>query len=154
MPVEAPWHETLTRAYLFATPHPWVGLRFNYIRERFDRVAGLGAGFEELETQRLPLGVGFFHPSGFSASVTATYWNQEGQFEAFFGDPANIRAGSSDFWLVDLAMNYRLPKRYGFLSVGATNLFDEQFQYFELEIGNVTIQPTRTVFVKFTLAVP
>ena len=154
MPVEAPWHETLARVYAFATPHDWVGVRVNYIRERFERVAGLGLGFAELETWRLPLGVGFFHPSGLSVSVTGTYWNQKGQFEAFFGPPNNIREGTSDFWLVDLAVNYRLPKRYGFLSVGATNLFDEQFQYFEVELGNITIQPTRTVFVKFTLAVP
>jgi tetratricopeptide (TPR) repeat protein len=153
-PVEASWQEFLARAYLFATPHRWVGLSAQYIRERFERVAGLGLGFAELETQRVPLGIRFFHPSGFSVSLTGTYWNQEGQFEDFFGDSTNLLPGSDDFFLVDAALNYRLPKRFGFLSIGATNLFNKEFQYFEPERGNIAIQPTRTVFARITLAVP
>ena len=155
MVVKPDWAESLTRVYLFAAPHPWLGLRAQYIRETFDREEGLGLGFKELDTQRVPLGLGFFHPSGLSASVTATYWNQEGQFEDFFGPPGSpLRAGSSEFWLVDAAISFRLPKRFGFLSVGATNLSNKDFDYFEVDIGNLTIQPKRTIYAKVTLAVP
>ena len=151
MSTREPWDETLTRVYLFATPHDWLGVKAQYIRERFDR-ENLGLGFRELETDRVPLGVGFFHPSGLSASVTATYWNQEGVFEDFF--TFELRPGQSDFWLVDAAFSYRLPKRYGFLSVGVANLFDEEFEYYQIDIDNATIIPKRTFFVRFTLAVP
>ena len=151
---KADWTERLTRAYLFAMPHRWVGLRAQYIREHFERPQGLGVGFPELQTDRVPLGVGFFHPSGVTATVTATYWNQEGQFESFFDPTAPATPGSSDFWLVDATFSYRLPKRFGFFSVGVTNLFDKDFEYFEVDPGNVTIQPTRTVFGKVTLAIP
>ena len=62
--------------------------------------------------------------------------------------------GSSEFWLVDATFSYRLPKRYGFLSVGVTNLFDEEFEYFEVDPANVTIQPARSIFARVTLAIP
>ena len=150
---QADWTERVTRAYLFATPHRFVGLRAQYIRERFERPQGLGVGFPELQTDRVPLGIGFFHPSGVTATVTATYWNQEGQFESFFDPTAPATPGSSAFWLVDATFSYRLPKRFGFLSIGVTNLFDKDFEYFEVDPGNVTIQPTRTVFGKVTLAI-
>ncbi len=151
---EVPWDESLLRAYFFATAHRWVGLNAQYILERFDRALGSGVGFKELETHRVPLGIRLFHPSGWSASLTGTYWNQEGQFEDFFGEHEDLQPGQSEFWLFDAAFSYRLPKRYGFLSAGVMNLFDKEFQYFEVDIDNTTIQPERTFFVRFTLAVP
>ena len=158
---EAPWNESLARAYLFATPHRWLGLRAQYIFERFERdeeceVGGarecLTAGFKNVKTQRVPLGIAFFHPSGLSASLTATYWDQEGRFEQL--EAIEFAAGHSKFWLFDAALNFRLPKRFGFVSVGATNLFDKDFAYYEVDFDNPTIQPKRAFFAKVTLAVP
>jgi hypothetical protein len=151
---QAGWDESLTRAYLFATPHPWFALRAQYVREDFERPEGFGVGFKDLQTDRVPLGIGFFHPSGVTATVTTTWWKQEGEFESFFDPTAPATPGSSEFWLVDATFSYRLPKRFGFVSVGVTNLFDEDFEYFEVDPGNVTIQPKRTVFAKVTLAIP
>ncbi len=151
---EAPSDESMARAYLFAAPHRFLSLRAQYIYERFKRDDLLTFGFRELETHRVPLGIGFFHPKGLSASVTATYWKQEGQFEDLNAFPPEFKADSSTFWLVDAAINYRLPKRYGFITVGATNLFDKNFQYFEVDIDNPTIQPKRAIFARVTLAVP
>jgi outer membrane receptor for ferric coprogen and ferric-rhodotorulic acid len=87
--------------------------------------------------------------------VTVTYWNQSGSLESSQG-PGITEAVpvESTFWLVDATLRYRLPKRFGFLSGGATNLFDKEFEYFEVDLRNVTIQPKRTIFAKVTLAVP
>jgi tetratricopeptide (TPR) repeat protein len=148
---DADWNEYLGRAYLFWTPHPWLALRAQYLFERFERPL---LGPTELDTQRVPLGIGFFHPSGLSASLTATYWKQDGTFTSFFDPTVPVRSGSDDFWTVDAAISYRLPKRYGFISVGATNLFDEKFNFFEVNRDNPTIQPTRAVFARITLAFP
>ena len=142
----------MARAYLFAGPHRWLAVRAQYIYERFEHDEFLTFGFKELKTHRLPLGVRFFHPSGIGASLTGTYWNQEGNFEQLL-DP-EFKAASTDFWLVDAAVSFRLPKRYGFITVGATNLFDKDFEYYEVNIDNPTIQPTRSFFAKVTLAVP
>jgi Flp pilus assembly protein TadD len=149
---EADWEEGLGRAYLFWTPHRWLALSGQYIFERFERSDRLLLGFKELDTHRVPLGISVFHPSGLGASVTATYWNQEGRFEDI--NTAELRAGRDDFWLFDTAISYRLPKRYGFITVGATNLFDKEFRYFEVDFDNPTIQPDRMVFARFTVALP
>ncbi|MGH9892362.1 MAG: TonB-dependent receptor domain-containing protein, partial [bacterium] len=138
------FNEYLGRAYLFWTPRRWLALRAQYIFERFKRDVET-VEFTKLDTQRVPLGIGFFHPSGLSASLTATYWNQDGTFTPFLDPSVPLRSGSDDFWTVDAAISYRLPKRYGLISVGAANLFDEEFNFFEVDFDNPTIQPTRTI---------
>jgi tetratricopeptide (TPR) repeat protein len=148
------WDEYLARGYLFWAPHNWLTLRAEYIFERLKRDDdSFPQGVIRSDTHRVPLGVSFFHPSGISTTVTATYYNQDGEFGGFFAtDP--IRKGSDQFWTVDAAVAYRLPYRYGFVSLGVTNLFDENFNYFDPDLNNASIQPTRTVFGRVTLAWP
>ncbi len=100
-----------------------------------------------VKTQRVPLGAKFFHPSGFGAGVTATYVNQDIAF-------IDATTGSSSFWVLDAALTYRLPKRYGFVSVGGTNLTDKHFNFWDLDVRNPTFQPSRMVFARVTLALP
>ena len=138
--------EYLSRIYLFWTPHPWLALRTEYMFEQY-RTEGLTGEPRKLNTHGVPLGINFFHPSGVSAFLTGTYYNQNIK-------SADTRTGRDDFFLVDLGINYRLPKRYGFITVGATNLFDTQFKYFERDQNNSRIQPNRTIFGKITLALP
>jgi len=105
-----------------------------------------------LDTHRVPLGLSFFHPSGLSAFLTATYSHQRGKFDQVTGAPS--RSGSDDFWTVDAGIRYRLPARYGFVTVGATNLFDKKFRFFETDLRNPSIQPDRVFFGRITLALP
>jgi tetratricopeptide (TPR) repeat protein len=155
-PVDPPidntnWDEYTGRAYLFWTPHDWLALRAEYLYEKLKRDDDAPEGVEEVKTHRVPLGVKFFHPTGLSASLTTTYFNQDGDFIRVDGVE---ESGDDDFWIVDAAVSYRLPKRYGFISVGVTNLFDEEFDYFDSDIVNPVIQPDRSIFGRITLAFP
>jgi Flp pilus assembly protein TadD len=141
--------EQLGRAYVFWTPHPWLALTAEYIIERF-KSPGVTSQPERVDTQRVPLGINFFHPSGFSAFLKATYVNQEVKL----AKSANSRSGNDDFFIVDAAINYRLPRRYGFITVGVTNLFDENFKFFDRDIKNPSLQPDQMIYGKITLAVP
>jgi outer membrane receptor protein involved in Fe transport len=144
------WREYLARPYLFWTPHDWVALSVQYQYERINRDASnVNLGLKEATTQRVPLGIRFFHPSGLGLALTSTYFHQTGDFTR---GGVCCESGRSDFWLVDAAINYRLPKRYGFFTVGATNLLDRKFNYKEIDFNNPTLQATRTVFAKLTLA--
>jgi hypothetical protein len=62
--------------------------------------------------------------------------------------------GKDDFWLLDGAISYRLPKRYGFLTVGAKNMLNKHFEYFDTDPANPRIQPERFFFARVTLALP
>jgi outer membrane receptor protein involved in Fe transport len=110
-----------------------------------------------VKTHRVPLGINFYHPSGFSAQLKATYIHQDGKFQPQFS-PWFIR-GEDQFCVVDAVINYRLPKRYGLISFGVKNLFNKSFKYqdTDVQMGAVnnalspTIQPKRFIFGKFTL---
>lgn len=146
------WNEYLARPYFFWTPHQWLALSAEYQYEEFKRSPDFGFGLDEAITQRVPLGLRFFHPSGLGFALQTTYFHQHGQFQQRGG--SCCQSGISDFWVVDAAINYRLPKRYGFVTLGATNLFDREFQFQETDFNNPTLQPTRTFFARLTLAFP
>jgi tetratricopeptide (TPR) repeat protein len=155
------WTEYNARAYLFATPHDWVsvGAEFQYEKLKIsgpDSTAGNllvnGLFFQDVETYRVPLGLRIFHPSGLSASLRYNWWYQTGDFQR--RGVGTVESGQDHFSTVDAGISYRLPKRYGLLTVGASNLFDQHFNYQSTDINNPIIQPSRFVFAQLTLALP
>ncbi len=152
----ADWHEKLGRAYLYWTPHAWVALKAEYQYEKLDRDIKFTVNAKEVKTQSVPLGVNFYHPSGLSAGLQATYYNQKGDFETLEVPPGVLTHGEDNFWLIDASISYRLPQRHGSISVGAKNLFDKDFQYFDTNVGssiqNPSIQPKRFLYARVTLA--
>jgi outer membrane receptor protein involved in Fe transport len=149
---EQPGNERLARAYLFVAPHPWLTFGAEYQYENFDLDPELFFSFSKVKTHRVPLSVRFFHPSGFSALLSTTYLKQEGEFR-----PANefdFVPGERSFWVVDGALRYRLPKRYGFLVAGVNNLTDERSTYEATDSRNLGIRPGRVVYARVVLALP
>ena len=146
--------EYLARGYLSWTPWEWLALRAEYFFERLVRDEATLI-VRDANTHRVPLGVAAFHRSGLGLSATATYHHQSGT--SFSSSSQSFRPGSDDFWVLDATLNWRLPKRYGLVSVGATNLLDEKFSFFEnsgSSIVNPKVQPARSFFARVTLAVP
>jgi Tfp pilus assembly protein PilF len=150
--VTVDWKEYMARGYLYWMPHEWLALSGEYQYEEFERDEAFVAGIKEVKTHRFPLGVNFFHPSGLGAVLKATYYDHEGVFERQ-NVPGIFEPGADDFWLIDASIGYRLPKRYGFISVGAKNLFDESFNYADTDPVNPAIQPERLFFVRLTLSI-
>lgn len=146
------WHEYQARGYTFWVPHDWIALRAEYIWDRQLRSDVFNDGSTKVDTTRIPLGFGIFHPSGFSLNFTGTFWTQIGNFTGINDD--RPRSGSDNFWTVDAFLSYRLPKRYGLLTVGGTNLANKNFNFHDTDPNNALIQPTRMVFAKLTLALP
>ncbi len=150
---KADWKEKMARAYLYWTPHAWFALNASYSYEKIEREDQFNIGVKNLKTQRMPLGAGFFHPSGLNAMLRATFVDQNGEFNRLDAPEGIFESGSDRFWLVDAAISYRLPQRYGFISVGANNLFDKQFQFYDTDIANPTIQPQRMFYARITLSI-
>ena len=148
------WKEYIGRAYLYWTPQNWVALRTGYQYERFKRDDAFTFNISEVKTHRVPIGINFIHPSGFSVGLKAEYFHQNGDFERLDAPRGEFESGNDAFWVVDAAINYRLPKRYGFITVGAANLFDKSFKYADTDLDNPAVTPDRTVFGKVTLAFP
>jgi tetratricopeptide (TPR) repeat protein len=141
--------EDLVRAYVYWTPHQWVALSVDYLYERFANDEVVAFFFRDVTTHRVPLGLRVFHPSGVSTFLRTTYVTQEGTFIRR-GAP-DFEPGHETFWVVDAAVSYRLPRRRGFVTVGATNLLDERFRFQETDFRNPTLQPARMGFARLTL---
>jgi hypothetical protein len=150
--------EYLGRSYLFWTPQSWLALNAEYQHENFKNSPEVAFDYMNLDTDRYSLGFKLFDQSGFSASFQASNYNQTGDFVPFGGNACCTIPGSSNFWILDTSVSYRLPKRYGIIKVGANNLLNEQFNYFDTNRGvnnrNPLIIPDRVIFGSITLAFP
>jgi tetratricopeptide (TPR) repeat protein len=152
------WDESLGRAYLYWTPHPWWAVRAEYLYEKYDHGDNL-LGPEkilDLENHRFRLGGRFFHPSGWFAGAAGTYVNQDGRFQDPTAppDPFNptVVQDSDRFWVFDLAAGFRFPKRLGILSFEVKNLFNEDFNFQDTDPLNPSITPERRVAMRLTLS--
>jgi hypothetical protein len=150
---EADWKVDVARAYVYWTPHPWLAVSPEYQFEHFKRPLEL-IGEEEistLNTHRLSLGISFFHPSGFSARLKPTYIDQDGDL-GFKGGFGQVAPGHDQFWVVDASIGYRLPKRWGLITLDVRNLFDEKFKFQDTDPANPQISPQRLISARITLA--
>jgi tetratricopeptide (TPR) repeat protein len=137
--------EHLGRAYLYWMPQAWLALSAEYQYEQFKQPRG---DVDKLRTHRLPLGLNFFHPSGFIGRLKATYVDQEGDF---FRSDVGFVPGDDRFWVVDSAVGYRLPKRWGLITIEARNLLDQRFRFQDTDPARPTIYPERLILARLTL---
>lgn len=105
-----------------------------------------------LETHRVPMGINLFHPSGLSAGIKATFIDQSGLFFSTLPNRPGARPGADQFWVIDTAVHYRLPRRLGSVTFGINNLFDEEFNFREIDPTTPTVQRDRVIFGRVTLA--
>lgn len=148
---DADWDESLTRAYIYWTPNALLALSAEYLFEEFQREDYFPGEeqISELKTHRLPLAINYFHPRGLSAKLKITYIDQKGVFGT---EPAEFRHGEDQFWLFDVALRYRLPNRLGFITAGVQNLFDNDFDFQDMDLANQTIFPERIIYGKVTFS--
>ncbi|BBL57969.1 FecR domain-containing protein [Methylomonas koyamae] len=128
-------------------------------RELFD-TTDLTPG--SIKTLRMPLSINYFAPNGIFTKITATNVHQTIDKQtglAIKGFQSTIREGTDDFWTIDAQFGYRLPKRWGIVSIGVKNLFDEKFNYQEFYFQNgvnnpimPTFQPGRYLYSQITIA--
>ncbi|MEQ1666168.1 MAG: TonB-dependent receptor, partial [Bdellovibrionales bacterium] len=150
--------EQLGRAYLNFTPLSYVALGAEYYFERINQpgrpISGdnalSGGLFDIVETHRVPLSLSLFHPSGFSFKIKNSFVHQSGVFQN--QNTLKSFSDKSDFFVVDLNLSYRLPKRYGMLTLGVNNLFNDKLAYQNTNINEPIFAPGRTLFSRFTLA--
>lgn len=148
---EVEWDDETVRLYLYASPLNWLTLDFGYQFERYNRESEYTGDedFAELTTHRFPVGARIFLPSGFFAGVKATYVDQEGIFGS---NPFPLRSDEDTFWVFDANIGYRLPRRFGIITVDGKNIFDESFKFQDTDPSRPTIFPDQQILVKLTLS--
>ena len=127
-PVWYDWDEDLIRAYLYWAPAAWMSFSAEYFYEtqKTDSDVVDPEHYRDIETHRFPASVNFFHRSGLSSRIGATYVDQQCEYIPASG--GGKVEGSDRFWVFDLRLSYRLPKRLGILSFEAKKRFRRTFQ--------------------------
>ena len=151
--------EDLARGYVYWTPHPeWAvsgEAQFEQFRRSANEPSVTGGGApSRVKTIMLPAGIRYFHPCGVFATFRGSYIRQELNQSPL----STLSRNTDEFFLVDAAIGYRLPKRLGIISIEAKNLFDQKFFYQDLNIQTAQLPvtprflPTRTVFGQVTVS--
>lgn len=147
--------EALLRGYMYWTPTDTLSFAAEYRYESVDTEGQfLSDGVMTSRTHRLPLSLNYFAPNGLRAGVTTTYVSQTGDFTPRVENTMIpiIEHGEDDFWVVDLSLGYRLPRRRGSISLEMDNVFDREFRFQDTDPENPTIMPERLLALRFTLA--
>jgi outer membrane receptor for ferrienterochelin and colicin len=145
--------EDSARTYLYwsATERLAASLAYTYDQARND--ANYTPNFvQNVETHQVALQLGYFDPRGPLAVLRPVYGHQRGRFQDTSAPPFPFVADRDDFTVVDALLGYRLPKRWGLISIEVRNLFDSEFNFQDIDPDNPRIYPERVVLLKATLA--
>jgi len=152
------WEEDSARAYLFMTPTDRLALSLEYQYQHLDQSFSPVTDMKSINkttVHKIPVGMRFMFDSAWTFAVKGTYVMEDYDAGTECDAPdCNVTKQSSDFWLADAAVTYRLPRRRGLVAFGATNLFDKQFAYQQVDTANTEFQPERMIFGRVTLYFP
>ena len=154
---DLPWYETTYSGYIYwAIPRGrltrWsLGLSLEVEVEELERNPNITGveGIHNLKTTHIPISVSASHPSGLSVRLSSAKILQKGDLLASPFDPVFYR--DEDFWITDIDIGYRLPRRYGLISLSIRNLFDESAQFVETDAFVQRFSPERFVFGRLSL---
>jgi outer membrane receptor for ferrienterochelin and colicin len=150
--------EQMARAYVNFTPHDRVSLGTEYFYENIDQSGRVilssnalnGGLFDTVQTHRVPVTLGLFHPSGLALKIKPSFIHQEGIFQN--QNSVSRTSGVSNFFIVDLNLSYRLPQRHGMFSLGVNNVFDDRINYQNTNNNETLLAPSRLLFSRINLA--
>jgi Tfp pilus assembly protein PilF len=138
--------EDVVSGYLYWLPCERLSVSLEPRYQDFE----VGDTFGKLVLTEVPFAVRFFSSFGLWAGASVTGVKQRGEFT---GPDGFDVAGSDSFWVVDAIVAYRLPRRMGTISVQGTNLFNETFQFQEIDSGVLPrYVPESRVLVRMSLS--
>jgi len=100
---------------------------------------------QQLELHRAATTVRYFSELGFYTFATAT-WREQNRKNSFF-----LADGRNDFWLIDLGLGYRIPKRQGNLELKFANILDRDFSFDQSAGFEEFVAPEIAAILTFSL---
>lgn len=148
--------EQIHSLYVYYIPFQSLSISVEYFYEDYSiDTGGVDLGTPStLNTQQGPVTISYFHPLGWFLKLKGRFVHQN--IEEFEVDGSTSTA-TEDFCTLDGVLGYRLPGRYGVLSLSVTNLFDKSFRYYDLILPmgserSLVVQPFRQVLLKATIS--
>ncbi len=149
--------EDLHRAYFYWVPYRSLAIgaeyQYEYLKRDYEDGKQNSSDPAEVTTHTIPITLSYYRPNGLFSRIRATYVNQNVDFVAATTGTVKEK---NDFFVTDISIGYRFPKRYGLMNVGINNLFDQDFSFQSPGFGTgepriSCFQPERTFFAKLNL---
>lgn len=147
------------QAYIYWALNNTTSISASYQYEEFDRErTNIVNQAKRLVTHKLPFELKVNYPSGWSGSLTASYYSQD-IVEIIETAPTVTAAINNDdnFWVTDLNVGYRFPKRLGTINLEVRNLLDEDFMFYDAAFRNdetskpATLYHDRSIWLRLAL---
>ncbi len=149
--VERNSDDWLGNAYLNGTVGERVGWSLEYAYEERDfdfTQVSLGGELQDfMRTTRFRPEARMFLPSGLFAGARWTRYDQRVEQPTSVLQP-EVEA---DFWLGDVQIGYRLPNRWGSVTLDALNVSDQEFIFFRSSLEERVV-PARTILLSLRFA--
>jgi Tfp pilus assembly protein PilF len=138
--------EDMVYSYLYVPIDPNVAISLDPQYERFKRpsydpLLTTNQFWSEVETLIVPLGLRWSQPNGMSASLIGSLVSQRVTAIPRAPSPSD----SDQFFVIDLGLSYRFPKRRGLIDLSLKNLTNELFSYQDANIQS----PQETLTPRF-----
>ncbi|HUL82451.1 MAG TPA: TonB-dependent receptor [Gammaproteobacteria bacterium] len=142
--------EETGRAYFYWAPRPMLSLSAQFQAEHVVSDPFSGYQFTEMRSRRVPIEARYFGRTGLNAGLRVSHYHEEGLFLS--STSPLYEPGEDDFWVTDVSLGFRLPKRRGVLSLNIDNLFNKDFHYQDIDQDNPSVVPERAAYFRFTLS--
>ena len=154
--IERTSDDWLGNVYLNGTIGKRLAMSVEYAYEErvfdFTQVSNNSLFEDYMETERTRPQVRFFLPAGLFASLRGTHFNQRvEQFDAL-NSPLRMPI-EADFWIGDVEVGYRLPKRWGSVTLSILNFSDREFIYYRSSLEEDVV-PARTALLSLNFTSP
>ena len=125
------YREQTHRLYAYWAPSDRWALTGQFVYDRFSAQNSVLTRDTSIPkkatTYSVPLGVRYFHPSGLFGGVGMTFVHQD--LERAADNQTEFGEGDSNFTVLDAQIGYRLPKRFGIVTLQVANILDKSFKY-------------------------
>lgn len=142
------------RVYVNWALNNTTAISAEYQYEEFDRErSDIVNQPKRLVTHKLPISLKLNYPSGWSGSLTTSFYDQE------IIQPTStttLNKNKDKFWMTDINIGYRFPKRLGSINLEVRNLLDESFMFYDAAFRTETSKPAtlyhdRSIWLRLAL---
>jgi len=137
-------------AYFNAALGKYVAAGIEYSQEEYEFELAFTSSplpfKDSIDREKLRPQVRMFLPCGFFAGASGTHYDEH--VDQFDDLASSVRTTvDSSFWIADLLVGYKFPKRYGSVVLEAQNLGDREFGFYDRAVEE-TVIPARTVTLR------
>jgi tetratricopeptide (TPR) repeat protein len=137
-------------AYFNAALGKYVAAGIEYAQEEYEFELAFTSSplpfKDSIDREKIRPQVRMFLPCGFFAGASGTHYDEH--VDQFDDLASSVRTTvDSSFWIADLLVGYKFPKRYGSVVLQAQNLGDREFGFYDRAVEE-TVIPARTITLR------